>query len=107
MGAMVLAATKVLAGAGINPARQAHWHCTDIDWKAVCGSYIQLSLCGVSAVVFHGDTLALEGWCALPTIMAVMYPKITREPPEPEEAIECVPLPVPGDDTPRQFEFRF
>lgn len=75
VGAMVLEANSVLKEHNVCPARDAHWVVTDIDWKAVCGAYIQLSLTGCSAVVVHGDTLKLEEWGKLPTIAAVLHPK--------------------------------
>lgn len=85
MGSMVLAATKVLHEHGIDVHRQAHWQCVDVDFKAVCGAYIQLSLAGVSAWVIHGNTLSLETWGAFPTPMCALFPKFKGSPPpEPE-----------------------
>lgn len=75
VGGMVLAANKVLREQNIDPATEAHWVVTDVDWKAVCGAYIQLYLTGTSAIVVHGDTLKLEEWGRLPTLTAVVYPK--------------------------------
>jgi len=114
MGGMVLAATKVLKAQGIDPAREAHWHCIDVDWKAVCGSYIQLTLCGVSAQVIHGDALSLETRSSWPTIMAVLFPKWRRATdPKPTPAGPVSPSPGPTSPSeaqagaPHQFDFGF
>lgn len=39
-----LAVNEVMREQGLDPATDAHWICIDIDWKAVCGAYIQLTL---------------------------------------------------------------
>lgn len=75
VGSMVLEAHKVLREHHIDTATETHWVVTDVDWKAVCGAYIQLSLAGVSAVVVHGDTLKLQEWGRLRTIVSVLHPK--------------------------------
>lgn len=75
VGGMVLAGNEVLRGHGICPATQAHWVAVDVDWRAVCGAYVQLTLTGCSAVVVHGNCLSAETWAQLPTVAAVAYPK--------------------------------
>lgn len=76
VGGMVLAANVVLREKGFNIARQAHWHATDIDYRAMCGCYIQLALTDTSAVVFHGNSLSSEPFnIATATPAAYLYPK--------------------------------
>ncbi|MGV3707978.1 MAG: N-6 DNA methylase [Gemmatimonas sp.] len=75
VGGMILAANEVFRDQGIDPSTQVHWDCTDLDWEAVCGCYIQLTLTGASAVVRRGNTLSLEQFDAMPTLMAVVFPK--------------------------------
>lgn len=76
VGGMVLAANRILREYNLDPAIDAHWTCVDVDWKAVCGCYIQLTLTNTSAVVVHGNTLTLETWGQLVTRAAVEHPKI-------------------------------
>ncbi|WP_050028955.1 N-6 DNA methylase [Verrucomicrobium sp. BvORR034] len=72
-GAMAIAATEVLKENGFAP-----WHywldCTDIDHRMFKACYIQLTLCGVPAVVRHGDTLRATQHRAEPTLVAVLHP---------------------------------
>lgn len=75
VGGMVLEANRVLREQNLNPATEVHWVCWDIDWRASCGCYIQLSLTNTSAVVVNGDTLRNEVFHHLPTMAAVRYPK--------------------------------
>lgn len=75
VGGMVLATNQVLRERGICPSRQAHWVAVDIDFRAFCGAYLQIGLTGGSATVLHGNTLSLEEWMAVPTPMAVLFPK--------------------------------
>lgn len=75
VGGMVLAANRILREYNLDPATDAHWTCVDVDWKAVCGCYIQLTLTNTSAVVVHGNTLTLETWGQLVTRAAVEHPK--------------------------------
>lgn len=78
VGGMILAAAQVFRELGIDDQRYVHWHATDLDFEAVCGAYIQLTLCGVSADVVHGNSLSLEVFDRLPTIMSIMWPKRQR-----------------------------
>ncbi|MBY0560050.1 N-6 DNA methylase [Hyphomicrobium sp.] len=75
VGGMVLAANQVMREFNLDPARHAHWVCTDIDLKAVCGAYIQLTLTDTSAVVVHGNTITREMFDVLITAPALRYPK--------------------------------
>lgn len=75
VGGMVLAASLVLREQGVNIQRQVHWQAVDIGHRAMCGAYIQSTLCGVSADVIRGDTLRLQEWMTTPTFSAVFFPK--------------------------------
>jgi hypothetical protein len=75
IGSMALAACEVLREHGFDLARQVHWTMIDIDYQAQCAAYLQINICGVSAAVFHGNTLALETWLSTPTLAAILHPK--------------------------------
>lgn len=72
---MCLATNEVLRARGIDPATHAHWIAVDVDYRAMCGAYLQLALTDSSAVVVHGNTLSLEQWMATETPAAVLFPK--------------------------------
>ncbi len=99
VGGMVLEAHAVMKSRGILPHKDAHWHMTDVDFAAMCGAYVQCNLCGVSAIVIHGNTLSGETWMATPTIAAFLHPKraATARP-----VLNCAPL-----ESGTQFGFRF
>lgn len=78
VGGMILAANQVLRERGIDVARQAHWHATDVDYRAMCGCYVQCALTDTSAVITHGNTLSLEHWMTTATPAALLYPKKPR-----------------------------
>lgn len=61
-GSMVLAVAAALRAKGFNPQKVMHVTATDIDIHAVHMAYVQLSLCGIPAVVVHGNSLTLEEW---------------------------------------------
>ena len=71
-GAMVLAAAKVMAEQGLNYQRQLYVEACDIDIKCVHMTYLQLSFCGIPAVVIHGNSLTLEAWSRWYTPMYVL-----------------------------------
>lgn len=75
VGGMALAANMVMRDRGLDVARQAHWHMTDIDHRAMCGAYLQMALTDASAIVCRGDSLANKYWITTPTPAAVLYPK--------------------------------
>lgn len=75
VGGMVLATNVVLREAGLDVARQAHWHMIDIDYRAMSGAYIQASLTDTSGVVVRGNTLSGETWLSTATPAAVAFPK--------------------------------
>ncbi|WP_316172126.1 MULTISPECIES: N-6 DNA methylase [unclassified Bradyrhizobium] len=91
VGGMTLAACAVLRERGINLATQVHWTMVDVDYTAAAAAYIQTNLCGVSADIFHGNTLALKTWLATPTLAAILHTKRVRY--EQEAKLPAPPLP--------------
>jgi hypothetical protein len=75
VGGMVLATCDVLKRRGLDLARQIHFTAIDVDFSATCAAYVQMNLCGISADVFHGNTLSLQTWLATPTLAAILHPK--------------------------------
>lgn len=61
-GVTLIAAFNTIKELGYNPQQVATFYAQDVDKKAVHMTYIQLSLLGVNAHVFHGNTLTLEHW---------------------------------------------
>lgn len=61
-GAMVLAFAKAMNKRKYNYCSQMVAGCTDIDLKCVHMTYVQLALCGIPAIVIHGNALSLEEW---------------------------------------------
>lgn len=59
-GGMVLALAKAMREAGYNPQRQLHVVGVDVDSRAVHMAYIQLTLAGIPAVLYVGNTLTME-----------------------------------------------
>jgi hypothetical protein len=74
----------------------------DIDYLATCAAYIQTNLCGISADVFHGNTLSLETWLATPTLAAILDPKPLKY--DPKAVLPPPPPELPPSDpgTPRR-----
>lgn len=70
-GAMVLACHRALLDRGFTPY-DYHATAVDVDSKCYHMTYIQLTLCGVPAHVVHGNTLSLEEWDAMPTLVSAM-----------------------------------
>ncbi len=61
-GATLIATVDIAREQGLNPSENLLLYATDIDLLATHMCYIQLSLCGVAALVTHGDTLRMETW---------------------------------------------
>lgn len=59
-GGMILAAAKVLKQKGINYQKDLLVHAIDISELCVYMTYIQLSLYGIPAVVYCGDSIAMK-----------------------------------------------
>ena len=60
-GVMLIAAYSILKDeVGINPQKSVRFYAGDIDIKAVLMTYIQLSLLGAHATVWHMNSLTLE-----------------------------------------------
>lgn len=63
-GAMILGFAKAFAKRGYNYCKQLLVIANDIDIKCVYMAYVQLSLYGIPAVVYHQDTITQETWSA-------------------------------------------
>ena len=62
-GGMILGAVDVLYNKyNFNYARNLFVVCSDVDARCVAMTYLQLSLAGVPAIVYHQDTLTLKTW---------------------------------------------
>lgn len=62
-GGMILAAVDILYNRHhFNYSRNLVVECSDIDLRCVHMSYLQLSLAGVPAVVYHRDTMTMKTW---------------------------------------------
>jgi hypothetical protein len=59
-GSMVLAQAMAMRRQGFDPSKQLHVTGTDIDRKVLLMAYVQLSLCGIPAVLYVGDTLRMQ-----------------------------------------------
>lgn len=59
-GGMIVAFSNAMLEAGYNPQKQLVAFCTDNDSLAAMMCYIQLSLCGIPAVVTVGNSLSME-----------------------------------------------
>lgn len=61
-GAMLFGFAKAFAKRGYNYCNQMLVEASDIDIKCVYMTYIQLSLYGIPAVVYHRNTITMETW---------------------------------------------
>ncbi|MCH5050822.1 ArdC-like ssDNA-binding domain-containing protein [Pectobacterium aquaticum] len=59
-GGMIIAMANAMLEAGYNPQKQMMAVCIDVDPVAAMMTYVQLSLCGIPAMVIVGDTLRME-----------------------------------------------
>lgn len=71
-GAMIIALAECMKEQEFNPQTQLHVIAQDIDIRAVHMAYIQFSLLGIPAVVYHGDTLSMKTWSAWRTPFHVL-----------------------------------
>lgn len=71
-GSMIIAAADVLHVQGINYQRHMHTIAGDIDPTAVYMAYIQASLLGMPAIIYHGNSLSLEIWSEWRTPLHVL-----------------------------------
>jgi len=91
-GAMVIAFAETMKNKGYNPQRQLKVICQDLDLKAVHMSYIQLSLLGIPAIVFHGNTLSLETYSVWETPSYILGGWWYRRQKEPKEKVKAIEL---------------
>ena len=61
-GAMIIAFAEAMKEADINYQQHLHVTAIDIDIKAVCMTYIQLTLLHIPAIIIHGNALSLDEW---------------------------------------------
>lgn len=66
-GALIIALANELKDLGLNYQQTMVVEAADLDIKAVYMSYIQFSLLGIPAVVFHRNTLTMETYSAWKT----------------------------------------
>lgn len=59
-GGMIVALAEILKCKGVNYQKKLRVVCNDIDYNVVKMCYIQLSLLGIDAVVYQGDTITLK-----------------------------------------------
>lgn len=59
-GGMIISMCDELYSKEINYSNNYYFECVDIDYFAFNACYVQLSLLGVSARIFHGNTLTLK-----------------------------------------------
>jgi type I restriction-modification system DNA methylase subunit len=81
-GALVIATADAMKRLGINYQQHLHFTCIDVDFKAVCMAYIQLSLLHIPAVIVHGNALSLEqwsGWFTPAHLLGLWDTKLHRE----------------------------
>jgi hypothetical protein len=72
-GAMVIPIVEALYLAELNPVQHLHVTGQDIDGSVLRMAYVQLSLLGVPAVLWHGDTLRMQYHEAWYTPAHVMF----------------------------------
>lgn len=92
-GAIVIAAGELLKKRGFSPWN--YWiDCTDVDQKMFYACYIQLTLCGIPAVIRWGNTITMEQWDSRVTMMGAMFPyRYEESKPLPMKRRLPVPLP--------------
>lgn len=66
-GSMPIAACEIIAQRDPTLLRRVYVACTDVDIVCVRMCYIQLALLGVSAHVFHGNSLSMESYACFGT----------------------------------------
>jgi hypothetical protein len=69
---MVIAYARAMRRRGFDPSRHIHVTGIDVDRKVLLMAYVQLSLLGIPAVLYVGDTLRLEMREAWPTPVHVL-----------------------------------
>jgi type I restriction-modification system DNA methylase subunit len=68
-GALLVACCETMYNRHFNFQKNAYIEGTDISWAACCMSMIQLSIIGVPAKIYHGNSLSLECWNVMKTPM--------------------------------------
>lgn len=71
-GGMIVAMLQELNSLHVNYTRECLIICGDIDFRCVCMTYLQLSLLGASAIIYHQNALTMETWRELHTPAYIM-----------------------------------
>lgn len=106
-GAMIISAARVLERGGFNPQSQMHVTAIDKSRVAAHMAYIQLSLLGLPAAVYVGNTLSLEmEYCLLTPMHWIGYWPIRLQYAyeSPLDAAEALVLPDPDSGQLDLFE---
>jgi len=109
-GAMLLGFAKAAAEAGISIDRELHFTGIDIDLKCVHMAYLQLSLAGIPAALYHGNSLAMgltdekamSVWYTPQHILGGWSMRLKRD--QPEEPVKPKPLAFPETGTSLLFD---
>lgn len=72
-GGMVIACANELKHREVNYQQAMYVDAIDIDRTCCNMAFIQLTLLGIPAVVYHGNTLSMEMWEAMPTFAFYMF----------------------------------
>lgn len=72
-GAMALAAAERIRDLGFDPETQIWVTARDVSLPCVKMAYLQLSMRGVCADVYHANTISLEQWGRYPTFSKFMF----------------------------------
>ncbi|MFW5676320.1 MAG: N-6 DNA methylase [Acetivibrio ethanolgignens] len=67
-GGMILAVAKVMQERGINYRKNLKVIAQDVDWNCVYMTYVQLSLAGIKAIVYQGNSLTAEKHSEIQTL---------------------------------------
>jgi len=70
-GSMILACARVLSKLGVDYQRQICVTGVDLDRLVADMCFVQVSLCGIPAVIYHGNTLSNEMFDTMPTVMFI------------------------------------
>lgn len=96
-GRMIFAFAEEMRRQGLRPTEQLFVHAMDIDIMCVLMTYIQLSLCGIPAIVTHGNTLTMETyseWYTPAFVADKWFDKLEQMArSEPEEKTQGIQLP--------------
>lgn len=102
-GAMLIAAAQVIEEQGFDPGAVMFFDATDISKPCCNMAYLQASILGLSGIVRHGNTLAMEQWSYRFTPVCRIFPTRTNtflkslspgQTPEPTTPAQATPSPL-------------